>query len=203
MRDRYVILGYGSLIWDLERLAPHVRLPWFIAGGPALPMEFSRISPKRKMGLVVVIDPRHGVPCPTHAVVSRRDDIHAAAEDLRLRERAPHIGHIGAVCRVSGLRRSQHAEVAEQVAHWCEAAGARGAVWTDLPANFAEHTGQTFSLAAALDYLRGLPGESLHEALRYIDNAPPLTDTPLRRYLAGHPWWRGLPREAQDGAPGA
>jgi hypothetical protein len=33
-------------------------------------MEFSRISPKRAMGLVVCLDPAAGVPCPTHAIGS-------------------------------------------------------------------------------------------------------------------------------------
>ena len=48
------ILGYGSLIWDLEILAPHVAGNWEMRAGPSLPMEFSRISKKRKLGLVVL-----------------------------------------------------------------------------------------------------------------------------------------------------
>ena len=56
MKGRFAVIGWGSLIWDLEILEPHVRLPWAMGGGPRMPMEFSRISPKRLMGLVVVLD---------------------------------------------------------------------------------------------------------------------------------------------------
>ena len=36
----YAILGWGSLLWDLDDLSPHVRGPWRVCAGPALPMEF-------------------------------------------------------------------------------------------------------------------------------------------------------------------
>ena len=75
MDGRYAIIGWGSLIWDLEILTPHVDLPWRMRAGPALPMEFSRISIKRKMALAVCLDIERGVPCATHAVPSRRDAI--------------------------------------------------------------------------------------------------------------------------------
>lgn len=182
------------MLWDLEILAPHVRLPWLIEGGPALPMEFSRVSAKRKLGLVVVLDPVNGVPCPTHAVASVRDSIAVAAEDLRARERAQSIAQIGAVCLETGLARSRHTQTASRVRTWCEQIGARGAVWTDLEANFRAHAGSTFSLDSARAYLRSLRADSLVEAVRYIDNAPAQTDTPLRRSLANDPWWQSLPR---------
>lgn len=195
MKGSYVILGYGSLIWDLDDLAPHVELPWYMGEGPALPMEFSRISAKRKMGLVVVLDPEHGDPCETHAVRSTKRDIHAVADDLKRRERATDIGYIGAVCLRTGFERSHDADIAARVRRWCEARQVDGAVWTDLPRNFTQHTGAAFSLDDGLAYLRTLSGENLREAVRYIDNAPAATDTPLRRMLQADPWWRSLPRD--------
>ena len=117
---RFAVLGYGSLIWDLEILGPHVELPWFMGLGPALPMEFSRISPKRLLGLVVVLDPDHGSECPTHAIPSRKNNIHAVADDLCARERASDLKFIGAVCRRSGFSRSHSPRVAELVEAWCE-----------------------------------------------------------------------------------
>ena len=196
LRGAYAILGWGSLLWDLDDLAPKVRGGWALRAGPAFPLEFSRISPKRLMSLVVVIDPDQGAPCPTHAIASIRDDVQSAAEDLRARERAAEIGFIGAVCLSSGLRRASHPAVAEQVAAWCRETGARGAVWTDLPRNFEAETGRGFSVGAGLEYLRGLEGASAAEARRYIDGAPAETDTPLRRALAGQGWWRGGPQNS-------
>jgi len=182
------IIGWGSLIWDLEILEPQVAGPWRMAAGPRLPMEFSRISAKRKMGLAVCLDAEHGAVCMTHWIRSARGDVAAALDDLAARERAP--GQmIGAVCALSGDRQGRP-EIAEAVADWCDAVGVAGAVWTDLRSNYAEHRGRPFSIADAVAYLKGLSGESLDEAVRYIQNAPPATDTTLRRVLADDPWWR-------------
>lgn len=188
LQDRYAVLGWGSLIWDLDNLAPHVRLPWAMGAGPRLPMEFSRISAKRKMGLVVCLDPEIGVPCPTHAIGSIRGTLAGAITDLALRERAPEL-RIGGVCLASGAAQGREG-IVEIVRSWCRQAGWRGAVWTDLLPNYAETAGEAFSLDRGMAYLRTLAGDCLDEAVRYIENAPATTDTPLRRRLAADPWWR-------------
>jgi hypothetical protein len=189
LAGRVAVLGWGSLLWDLDDLAPKVEGGWLMDAGPRMPLEFSRISPKRLLSLVVVIDPEHGDPCPTHAIPSRRATVAEAAADLAARERTGR-DRIGAVCMASGLRDGAAAGV---VADWCAETGAAGAVWTDLPRNFEAETGGPFSVAAGLDYLRGLTGASAAEARRYIDGAPAATDTPLRRALADAPWWRAAP----------
>lgn len=190
---RYAIIGWGSLIWDLETLADQVRGGWAMGAGPRLPMEFTRVSPKRKRALVVCLDPEHGVGCATNAIRSARDRVEAAIGDLARRERAP-VERIGALCLASGHMQGSKPEVADAVRRWCAAGGWAGAVWTDLPSNFAEELGAPFSIPRALAYLRGLAGESLDEAVRYIEQAPPATDTPLRRALAAEAWWRAEAR---------
>ncbi len=194
----YAILGWGSLLWDLDDLAPKIRGGWKLRAGPSLPLEFSRISPKRLMSLVVVIDPEHGAPCPTHAIASIRSDIGSATEDLRARERASDASFIGAACLETGLRRAADPAIAEHVAGWCRETGARGAVWTDLPRNFEAHAGRPFDVPAGLAYLSALDGASAAEARRYIDSAPAETDTPLRRALSSQSWWRA--DAVKDGA---
>lgn len=195
LAGRIAVIGWGSLIWDLDDLAPKVEGPWLRGAGPVLPFEFSRISPKRKMGLVVCLDPAHGAACPTSAILARADDIHAAAEDLRARERARDIAQIGALCARTGFRRSRLPEVGDRIAEWVAETGAAGAVWTDLESNFAAERGAPFSLPRAASYLRSLSGESLAEAVRYIEFAPATTMTPLRRALAEDPWWRARAAE--------
>jgi hypothetical protein len=184
------ILGWGSLLWDLDDLAPKVAGDWALRAGPRLPMEFSRISPKRLMGLVVCLDPEAGRPCATHVIASRRSALDAAVGDLAARERAP-FGRIG-WARADGAGAGRLPEVVEAVAGWCAASGWSAAVWTDLEPNFAATTGGKFSVTAGLAYLRGLEGASLAEAQRYIRRAPWTTRTPLRRALSTDPWWRGL-----------
>lgn len=185
---RYAVLGWGSLIWDLDNLAPHVALPWHMRAGPQLPMEFCRVSPKRKMGLAVCLDAEHGVACPTHAIASVRTVHSDVVADLAARERAP-LDLIGAVCTRTGAAQGR-AGIASIVRQWCEETGWTGAVWTDLRANYHDHLGIGFSVDHAVGYLQDLTGESLDEAVRYIHFAPEETDTPLRRALTGNAWWQ-------------
>jgi hypothetical protein len=184
------ILGWGSLIWDLDDLAPKVEGPWAMRAGPRLPMEFSRVSPKRRMGLVVALDPLDGVACPTHAIRSRRTSLAQAIADLAARERAP-VGRIG-WAEAGGRGASRLPEVARTVADWCAAAGWDAAIWTDLEPNFHATTGKPFSIPAGIAHLRELAPANLAEARRYIRAAPLGTRTPLRRALVRDAWWRGL-----------
>lgn len=193
--SRIAILGWGSLIWDLENLTPHTTGVWLMEAGPLLPMEFSRISPKRKLGLVVCLDPTVGVDCKTHAIQSTNSDITLTIDNLAARERAP-LGLIGAV-HANGLQKGRMPDVCDAVASWCETNDWDGAVWTDLEPNFFEYTQQNFSIAAGASYLRTLSGENLIEAHNYIENAPHQTRTPLRSALANDAWWQELKKDRQ------
>jgi hypothetical protein len=187
---RIAILGWGSLLWDLDDLGPRVSGAWAMRAGPRLPMEFSRISAKRKMGLVLCLDPEVGTRCATHAIRSIRPDLATARIDLAARERASadRIGWADA----EGAGESRLPGLPPLVSAWCRQAGWSGAVWTDLEPNFLETTGRPFSVAEGRAYLRTLAGENLAEAHRYIRNAPCTSRTPLRRALAHDPWWRSL-----------
>lgn len=192
MSGTIAIIGWGSLLWDLDDLEAKVEGGWRLRAGPRLPMEFSRISPKRLMGLVLALDPADGVPCTTHAILSRRVRVAEAIEDLAARERAPE-SRIG-WADVSGEGFSRLPLVVPRVSRWCAEYGCTAAVWTDLEPNFHEVAGNAFSVASGLAYLRTLRGPNLAEAHRYIRNAPLATRTPLRRALAREAWWRELRR---------
>jgi len=152
-------------------------------------MEFSYVSRKRRQALVACLDAENGVGCATHAIASTRDAIGGAVADLARRERAPE-ALIGAVCLRSDHAHGASGAVIEGVRTLCVAAGWAGAVWTDLSPNFADHLGEAFSIPRATAYLRTLTDDSLDEAVRYIENAPAATDTPLRRALAAEDWWQ-------------
>ena len=192
---KIAILGWGSLIWDLEILKPHTTGNWLMEAGPRLPMEFSRISPKRKLGLVVCLDPAVGVECTTNVIRSTKTNISHTIDDLAARERAP-LDLIGAV-HSDGLRQGRMPEVCDAVSGWCEANGWDGAVWTDLEPNFYDYTQQEFTIETGLSYLRTLTGENLIEAHNYIESAPHQTRTPLRSALANDTWWQRLKENGQ------
>lgn len=191
------VIGWGSLLWDEGSLAPHIRGGWRRGDGPVLPLEFSRISAKRRMGLVLCLDAEAGTACRTSWTASVRDDLADAVADLAGRERTSP-DRIGAATP-AGPERARLTAIGAAVAAWCRDRGLAGAVWTDLPPNFAACAGRPFAPEAALGHLRGLAGEDLDEAIRYITRAPAETDTGFRRLLAADPWWqaecarRGLP----------
>jgi len=157
------IIAYGSLVWDEECLAPHIHGGWRMARGPRLPVEFCRISPKRRQALVLTIDAAQGHEVPTAYTFSRRRAIREAIADLARRERCDE-RHIG-ICTRNGAHANTQEDIAARVHAWlARQPGLSAAIWAALPVNFRELTGRAFSLRAAVDYLRRLTGPSLSEA---------------------------------------
>ena len=191
--SKIAVIGFGSLLWDLDDLAPKVSGEWKMYEGPVLPLEFSLISRKRHYALALVIDYGDGAPCPTCVIDSVRSEIGAAIVDLANRERMEPT-NIGFVDRNTGKSHSHREETRNTFWNWIEDSNYDGAVWTDGERNFEALTGKAFSLRTAQDHLRSLQGISLEEARRYIRNAPARVETPLRRALDGAPWWHHDPK---------
>ena len=194
------IIGWGSLLWDLEVLEPHVVPEWQRAAGPSLPLEFSRVSPKRLRALALIIDPDHGTECQTSLVNSRRDRLEDTVSDLAARERAP-LDRIGFASK-NGAWQSTIPGIEGNVGTWLISSGYDGAVWTDLPANFRDETGAQFSIHRAISYLKTLNGNALLEAKRYIELAPEESMTALRQALGEDPWWKDVPLKPDWDADG-
>ena len=184
--ERIAIIGFGSLLWDLDDLAPHVSGDWYVDHGPTLPIEFALVSRKRKRALAAVIDHGFGEHCVASVIESRKDTLPEAVADLARRERCDE-QHIGALHRANGFSRAKHSVTTELVGEWLQTTHYHAAIWTDAQSNFEEMTGVVFSVTTAVEYLQALPQESLREAKRYIENAP--VDTPLRRELQDKVWW--------------
>ncbi len=183
---RIAIVGYGSLIWDLENLSPFVKGDWQIGTGPAMPVEFSRISPKRKKALVLVIDNTLDHLCQTCVIESTRNNIELAIADLAARERCKPdmIGY------VSSCGKSLHLQAS--AASWLAKSGFDAVLWTSLPGNFQIEQSKAFNHKNGLDYLKTLSGDPLAEAWRYIEYAPEVTNTPFRNFLSSDPYWQSL-----------
>ena len=190
--SKIAVIGFGSLLWDLDDLAPKVSGEWKMYEGPVLPLEFSLVSRKRHYALALVIDYGDGAPCPTCVIDSVRSKIGAAIVDLANRERMDPT-NIGFVDRNTGESHSHREETRNTLWNWIEDSNYDGAVWTDGERNFEALTGRAFSLQTAQDHLRSLQGMSLEEARRYIRNAPARVETPLRRALENSPWWHHDP----------
>ena len=191
--SKIAVIGFGSLLWDLDNLAPKVSGKWKMYQGPVLPLEFSLVSRKRHLALALVIDYLDGAPCPTCVIDSIRSDISASVIDLAERERMEP-SNIGFIDRSSGQSHSHRKETQQTLWHWIKNSDYDGAVWTDGERNFEDLTGKRFSLQTAQDHLWSLRGVSLEEARRYIREAPSRVETPLRKALDGSPWWHHDPQ---------
>jgi hypothetical protein len=82
---RIAILGWGSLLWDKRPEFDDHHGEWQ-TDGPALPLEFTRVSTSRGGARTLVIDPVHGTMCPTAYAISKRRNPEDAIADLRCRE---------------------------------------------------------------------------------------------------------------------
>ena len=74
------------------------------------------------------------------------------------------------------------------IQQWGAKHGVDGVIWTDLRSNFEDETGNPFTVERARDYLLELPKSAADRARRYINNAPPEVDTPLRRAMQEARW---------------
>ena len=195
MSKRIAILGWGSLIYDLDELEPHVTSDWK-DGGPQLPIEFSRVSSSRDGALTLVIDEENGVEIPTQYILSSRSNPEDAVCDLRDREGTVR-RHIGILDFTDEVERCKSAEVAVRIREWAAEKSLRAVIWTDLPSNFSERSktrdggSVPFSLDAAIEHLNLLDEEIRQKAKEYIRKAPKYVRTPLRDRLQDEGWIEG------------
>lgn len=180
---KIIILGWGSLIWDPRELP---REGTWQDRGPIFPIEFSRVS--NDCRLTLVIDPVNGAQVVTRYIQSPRADLDDAIADLKERE-GTGSKQIGFVNLRSGTSRCiVHSPLLRLIQRWGAEDGFDAVVWTDLRSNFEDETGNPFTVERARDYLVGLPKSAADRARRYINNAPPEVDTPLRRAMREAGW---------------
>ena len=177
MTKRIALLGWGSLLWDKDEEFDGRHGRWH-RDGPTLKLEFSRVSKSRGHALTLVIDPENGMDTQVRWSLSRRPGIADAMDDLRKREKTRR-KYIGAYS-VAGNRSSRDDNTFSAIGDWAAERGLDGVVWTDLPSNFEDETGERFSVDAAMRYLKTLRGDDREKAFRYIENAPAFVRTPLR-----------------------
>ena len=182
------VLGWGSLVWDPRELSVSSE---FSLSGPILPIEFCRVSgndkPPRR--LTLVIDDDIGVRCQTYVALSTFDDLEAAKENLRVRERLADVNGIGFAVKggASSVRAMErHPKAVTAIEAWLAASDFDAVIWTALSNNFAERVGEAFSVGAALRFLEALPEDQLPHALEYIRRAPEPVRTPMRAAVSAH-----------------
>jgi hypothetical protein len=182
MTQRVAILGWGSLIWAPKELAFDRNLGWQ-RRGPVLPIEFSRMS--RRGRLTLVIDERNGVRVPTRYAASSLTSLDLAVANLAKREEVSDNRAIGYVEAGNAMGRSRTAWILQPISNWAAGLGFTHVVWTDLGPK------PGYSIDWAIRYLESLRGEILRDAREYFLRAPEEVETPLRAALRERGWLTG------------
>jgi hypothetical protein len=176
------ILGWGSLIWCPGSL--QMKSCWH-RDGPALPVEFARISNDARLTLVIHLG---SVDQRTLWATAVSEDLDAVRQNVRGREgadsRAIHSATAGG--QVSDGVSSQ---VREAIAGWLrDHRELAGCVWTGLASNWSEKQGSDFSVESAVRYLRDL--QNPMRAREYIQNTPEQIQTAVRAAAREQLGWR-------------
>lgn len=184
---RIALLGWGSLLWEGGPEFDKWHGPWEY-DGPALKLEFSRISEKRLNALTLVIDTEHGTETSVAWCLSNRAALADALCDLRAREGTT-LDNIGRVTIAPEVEPFDNGVPEGAIVAWSRTKNLDAVIWTALKSNFQEKTRRPFSVGAVLSHLKTLTPEAKVKAAEYIWRAPEFVKTPVRTALQKEPWF--------------
>ena len=179
-------LGWGSLIWDPRNL--RTKGEWK-NDGPSLPIEFMRLSSRRRITLVIYPGERE---VQTLWIKADFEDLDDAIDNLSTRESTVS-GWIGYVTLpdCTSRCRAEPGEL-EHIQQWAKEKELDAVVWTDLkdnPKRFTKETGMQMNKDNIIKYLGSLQGNALESAKEYVQKAPKQIDTELRHRIKKELGW--------------
>jgi len=184
------VIGWGSLIWCPGCL--RIKTRWH-SDGPALPIEFARISADKRLTLVIHIgssDQR------TYWALSEFETLEEARENLKARE-GTNLKHIHSLATDGEEQGEIDRQVATKIREWLKTRrNFQAAIWTGLPSNWDERRGHPFSPGDAFRYLQELE-EARDQAIsvynrarEYVTNAPSQIQTVVRKMVREKIGWK-------------
>jgi hypothetical protein len=186
---RIAVIGWGSLVWCPACL--QIKSRWH-SDGPALPIEFARISSDKRLTLVIF----PGSPDQhTYWALSEFDGLKAARENLQAREgtTSKHIRSLTADGQEEG---AVDPKISASIREWLAGhQSLHAAIWTGLISNWWEKRGKQFTPEDAVAYLRELESQrdqakaNYDRAREYIRNAPLQIQTTVRRMMQVEKGW--------------
>lgn len=180
------VIGWGSLIWSPGSLK--VRTKWR-KEGPALPIEFARISSDGR--LTLVIQPGSTAQ-QTNWALSEFTELEDARRNLAEREGCS----LTAVhyLTLDTASPSVLPEVAQELRTWLtKRKDVEAVIWTGLTTNWREKRNRDFSPEDAVLYLDEVHDDqpltrTYARAREYVQNAPPSIQTEVRKRMREKGW---------------
>ena len=144
-------LAWGSLLWDYTQL--NLKSGW-IESSLQLPLNFSRISDKGKGRLTLVIDNNSGKLNSIFISSTKINNLNKAINTLKLREKTKknNIGYINTKDN-SSRTNLLSPEQLQSIFQLAINNNLDAIIWTDIPPNFQEITGEKINTINALKYI--------------------------------------------------
>jgi hypothetical protein len=178
-------LGWGSLVWDPRTLP--IQRHWF-EDGPLVRAEFLR---KSRDGRITLVLDESATPVRSLWAIMDTSDPAQARTALREREGIPEKREKDDV----GLwtPEDEPPPTILGLPAWAQVRNVEAVVWTALPPSFfdKDKPDRIASSDEIVTYLGTLTGTIRDDAERYIRNAPPQIDTPIRRAIEATLGWTG------------
>lgn len=193
------VIGWGSLIWCPGCLRIESR--WY-SDGPALPIEFARISNDRRLTLVIHPGPQEK-PTPdqrTYWAWSEYTTLEEARANLQMREGAKKIDDIYGLNidgDLEGKKDIAAEKISRVIGEWLKSKnGIQAAIWTGLSTNWRRKRYKDFTPEDALRYLDELEcakddaEAAYNRAHEYVINTPPQIQTAVREIVRMRKGWQ-------------
>lgn len=194
---KIAIIGWGSLLRHPRGLP--LASKWH-SKGPQLPIEFSRLSSRNR--LTLVIDEKAPLQ-PSYWALCGCEDLPEARKKLHEREGTLYLDRIHLIDESGKFDGHKEAHpITQAIGKWISASdGIDAAIWTGLGPKWPSEQRKRFgewSHGAAIAYLHSLIDDGIHRnAELYFRHAPPSVDTELRRNVEEEFGWvrESLPEE--------
>lgn len=178
-----VCLGWGSLCWDPRTLP--VQAGHWETDGPALPVEFTRVSQDKRVTLAIT----PGAPeTPVLWKPLHLDRLDKAISALADREKIKPANIQYSIGIWSAQQTSHHAQVTA-IGSWAAERGIEAVIWTALKPRFKEESDRIPNVEEVIQCLNGLEDEVRATAEQYVRRAPAQIATPYRAVIEERLGW--------------
>lgn len=177
--NKIAIIGFDCMVKSPKNLKGSIG-KWE-SGGPALPIEFTRISGDGR--LTPVID-KNGTEIKTVFSKFKYDNLNRAILEVAKRQGITNNNKVGYIdlknSLVNGDCYERCPEACQKIAEWAKQKGFSAVVWNGLGRKFKDAIGVTYSPNNAMQYLKSLNRTKKSKAIKYIKSLPKYISTTFR-----------------------
>lgn len=185
---RIIYLGWGSLLWNYDKLAvkPDKRGKIWKRTKLKLPLEFSRISDSKRGRITLVIDEKNGTLNNVWQAESSLSNMNNAIRSLKLRERTitKNISYINLKTDKYRINNTSKKNL-NKIKKWAINQNIDGVIWTDLSHNWEQIKKTKYNIKDVYKYYSNSKRSIRCKILEYIFLSREIANisTPFMKYF--------------------